>query len=83
MVLLLLLFDEKLIKFIIYFLIALQFFYFLIFLYKNFIRKRKDLLKRYGSNSWVLITGATDGIGRSYADELANTGFNIILVSCP
>lgn len=32
------------------------------FIYKNFIRRRRDLLKRYGENSWVFITGSSDGI---------------------
>lgn len=29
--------------------------------------------------AWALVTGATDGIGRSFAEELCATGFNIIL----
>jgi 17beta-estradiol 17-dehydrogenase / very-long-chain 3-oxoacyl-CoA reductase len=36
---------------------------------------------RYGENSWALITGATDGIGKALCEELAREGFNIILVS--
>lgn len=32
-------------------------------------------------NSWVLVTGATDGIGREYCRQFAKLGFNIILVS--
>ena len=53
----------------------------IIFIYKNFIRRRKDLLKRYGSNSWALVTGASDGIGKGISTELARSGFNIILVA--
>lgn len=67
------------------FLLRLAIYYFILrlvwFIYKNFIRKRHDLLKRYGDNSWVLVTGATDGIGKGLCGELARTGFNIILVS--
>jgi 17beta-estradiol 17-dehydrogenase / very-long-chain 3-oxoacyl-CoA reductase len=48
---------------------------------RNFIRGQPDLIKRYGDNSWVVITGATSGIGLCYAEELAKKGFNIILVS--
>lgn len=51
------------------------------FLFKILIRPRKDLLKRYGKDSWALVTGATDGIGKGICMELARTGFNIILVS--
>ena len=50
-------------------------------IYKNFFRNRLNLTKRYGKDSWCLITGATDGIGKSFSFELAKEGFNIILVS--
>ncbi|KAG8195047.1 hypothetical protein JTE90_029627 [Oedothorax gibbosus] len=30
---------------------------------------------------WAVVTGGTDGIGRSYADKLAEKGFNICLIS--
>jgi 17beta-estradiol 17-dehydrogenase / very-long-chain 3-oxoacyl-CoA reductase len=53
----------------------------LTFTYKNFIRQRVDLIKRYGANTWVLVTGATDGIGKGFCEEFAKEGFNIILVS--
>ncbi|KAJ6545218.1 hypothetical protein B0H19DRAFT_1212239 [Mycena capillaripes] len=32
-----------------------------------------------GSHSWALVTGASDGIGLGFAQELASRGFNIIL----
>ena len=51
------------------------------FFYKNFLRKRINLKNRYGEDSWALITGATDGIGKALSEELAREGFNIILVS--
>lgn len=35
--------------------------------------------KKYGS--WSVITGATDGIGKAYAEQLAKRGQNIVLIS--
>ena len=35
--------------------------------------------KDYGD--WAIITGSTDGIGRSFADHLAKHGLNIVLIS--
>jgi 17beta-estradiol 17-dehydrogenase / very-long-chain 3-oxoacyl-CoA reductase len=64
-----------------YSIITYFFYKFLIFLYKNFIRSRLDLLNRYGQNSWVMVTGASDGLGKSFCEEFASEGFNIILVS--
>ena len=31
--------------------------------YKHNIRSEANLLERYGKNSWILVTGATAGIG--------------------
>jgi len=53
----------------------------LYFFYKIFIRERKNLKGEYGSNTWALVTGATEGIGKAFCEELAIAGFNIILVS--
>jgi len=39
------------------------------------------LVERYGVGSWVLITGASDGLGKAFAQELAAHGFNLLLVS--
>ena len=36
-------------------------------------------MHRYGK--WAVVTGATDGIGRALADELAFRRFNLLLVS--
>ncbi len=41
------------------------------FIYTQYFRKPKDLIKRYGADSWCLITGASDGIGLGFAVEFA------------
>ncbi|XP_038892142.1 very-long-chain 3-oxoacyl-CoA reductase-like protein At1g24470 [Benincasa hispida] len=46
--------------------------------FRAFLRPSKDL-RYYGS--WGVITGATDGIGKSFAYQLARAGLNVILVS--
>mmetsp|Transcript_79859 Transcript_79859/g.230842 ORF Transcript_79859/g.230842 Transcript_79859/m.230842 type:complete len:321 (-) Transcript_79859:146-1108(-) len=38
-------------------------------------KKLKDL------GEWAVVTGATDGIGKAYAFELAKVGFNVFLIS--
>ena len=37
------------------------------------------MIERYGKNSWVLVTGASDGIGKEFCNQLAKIGFNICL----
>jgi hypothetical protein len=47
---------------------------------KYFVLPRRNLKARYGGG-WALVTGASDGIGKEYARELARSGFNIILMA--
>ncbi|KAG8990304.1 hypothetical protein FRB90_001825 [Tulasnella sp. 427] len=49
---------------------------------KSFIVPGYDL-KKFGSKSgrWAVVTGATDGIGREFALQLAKAGFNIFIAS--
>jgi len=51
-------------------------------IYQQFIQKPTDL-KKFGAKqgSWALITGASDGIGRQFANEFGKAGFNLLLVS--
>lgn len=49
--------------------------------YRHFIRQPHNLTHRYGSNSWAMITGGSDGIGKGYAHQLARQGFNIYLIA--
>lgn len=46
--------------------------------YKTFLRPAKDL-KKLGK--WAIVTGATDGIGKAYAFELAKKGMNVLIIS--
>ncbi|TMW54889.1 hypothetical protein DOY81_000122 [Sarcophaga bullata] len=39
----------------------------------------QTLVDKYGK--WAVITGATDGIGKEYAKELAKQGVNVVLIS--
>jgi 17beta-estradiol 17-dehydrogenase / very-long-chain 3-oxoacyl-CoA reductase len=39
-------------------------------------------LRKFGKpGSWVVITGASDGLGKEYATQLAAQGYNLVLVS--
>lgn len=41
----------------------------------------KCTVARYGEDSWAVVTGATDGIGKASAIYLAKEGFNVVLIS--
>ncbi|KAF0891696.1 hypothetical protein E2562_010911 [Oryza meyeriana var. granulata] len=47
-------------------------------LYAAFLRPGKPLRRRYGA--WAVVTGATDGIGRSLAFRFAAAGMGLVLV---
>jgi 17beta-estradiol 17-dehydrogenase / very-long-chain 3-oxoacyl-CoA reductase len=46
---------------------------------KTFMLGSGANLRKFGE--WAVVTGATDGIGKAYAQELARSGLNIVLVS--
>ena len=55
------------------------------FLYKIYpLMKKIDkniLHKKYGMNSWVVITGASDGLGKEFAKQFTKMSFNTILIA--
>ena len=47
---------------------------------KYCVAPRRNLTSRYGSG-YALITGASDGIGKEYARNLAKSGFDVVLMA--
>ena len=43
-------------------------------------RDPHNLTQRYGKNTWVVISGATDSVGTEFANTFGSKGFNLILV---
>lgn len=50
-------------------------------LLRNFGFGTKCTTARYGKDSWAIVTGATEGVGKAAAIHLAKEGFNIVLIS--
>eukprot|EP01017_Pseudomicrothorax_dubius_P047670 TRINITY_DN8588_c0_g2_i2.p1 TRINITY_DN8588_c0_g2~~TRINITY_DN8588_c0_g2_i2.p1 ORF type:complete len:304 (-),score=54.28 TRINITY_DN8588_c0_g2_i2:183-1094(-) len=59
-------------------------------LYRTFIwyvlplivkRPPEYYINRYGKDSYVVVTGASDGIGKGYCEVFARLGFNIVLIA--
>ncbi len=75
--------DNKLI-FIILLIFLIQIFLLFISLingiYKYFLISELDLPKRYGTNTWVIITGASSGQGKNFSIEFAKRGFNVLMI---
>lgn len=47
---------------------------------KYCVLPRKNLYERYGGG-YALVTGASDGLGKEYARNLAKAGFDIVLMA--
>ena len=44
------------------------------------VRDPHNLKSRYGADSWVVVSGATDPLGQEFAKRFRNQGFNLVLV---
>ncbi|RZF36738.1 hypothetical protein LSTR_LSTR005051 [Laodelphax striatellus] len=71
-------FLEKLIAFLQFLVIYKIAAFVLSRIYVHFFKKPIDVTK---AGSWAVITGCTDGIGKSFAFELAKKGMNVVLIS--
>ena len=49
--------------------------------WSHYLRPRRNLKARFEGADWVVITGASDGIGEALCHQFAKDGFNIVLVS--
>ncbi|EGC36363.1 hypothetical protein DICPUDRAFT_31983 [Dictyostelium purpureum] len=59
--------------------VILRFAYYLVMFVFAFTVRTPINIKKYGS--WVVVTGATDGIGKAYCHQFAKKGLKICLVS--
>lgn len=46
-----------------------------------FLIKERDHLSDYGKDSWVVVTGATDGIGLAFVESFLKRKFKVIMIS--
>lgn len=51
------------------------------FIYVNFLWGGVDIKKYAKAKDWAVVTGATDGIGKGYAEQLAKKVMNLLLIS--
>ena len=50
-------------------------------MWRHMLRPRKNIKARYGEKSYAVIIGPLSGQGEVLAHELANQGFNILVIS--
>lgn len=49
---------------------------------RHYLRSAHNSKQRYGKeDSWVLVTGGSDGIGFEISNQMAAQGFNVCIVS--
>ena len=47
---------------------------------RNFLQSGLNLEERYGTGSWVFVTGGANGIGLEHCKQFANRNFNLIIL---
>lgn len=50
-------------------------------LYRSYYMTTPNLVERYGKDSYALVTGASDGIGKGFCEAFAKQGMNLVLVA--
>lgn len=43
--------------------------------------KRKNIQKYKTKDTWAIVTGSSDGLGKCFVNELAKAGYNVLLIS--
>jgi short-subunit dehydrogenase len=38
------------------------------------------LKQRYGEKTWIVVTGASNDLGRQFSKHFASKGFNVVLI---
>ena len=52
------------------------------FINRHVFRRTYDIFERYGlKDSWVVVTGGSDGIGLEICEQMAEKGFNICIIA--
>lgn len=52
-----------------------------VFFLKRIYKPKVNILNKYGKGSYAIITGGSDGVGKAFALNFAQQGFNLILVA--
>jgi 17beta-estradiol 17-dehydrogenase / very-long-chain 3-oxoacyl-CoA reductase len=47
----------------------------------KYVSPPHDLAARFGEGSYAVVTGASDGMGKEFAIQLARRGFNVVIIS--
>jgi len=62
-----------------YYVLAIWFYRFACIVWRHYLGVQAST-ERYGDDSWAVITGATDELGKASALHLASLGFSIVMI---